>query len=93
MFYVNMLINSPNVTFYLLSSAMFTISVTVCEIFSQNMHDFAIDLWNGTRSNVNMPMERLYATSYLWAIVMFALSSFASEMYTNFTFNIGQDQT
>ena len=42
-------------------------------IHSQNMHDLDLDLQNGPRSIVYMPMERLYATFLFLTIAMFAL--------------------
>ena len=36
------------------------------------MHD--LDLKNGQRSNVNMPVERPHATPYVLAMAMFAIS-------------------
>ena len=52
---LNMLIQSPYATSYLMAIVMFALSVTILEIFSQNAHDFDLDILNEPRSNVNMP--------------------------------------
>ena len=49
---------------------MFVLSVSICEIVCQNVYD--LDLHNGPRSNVNMPIERPYQFLLL-AIEMFVL--------------------
>ena len=46
------------------------------------MHDDGLDLENGPRSNVNMPTERPYATFYLLAIAIFALSITVSDIHS-----------
>ena len=45
-----------------------------CEIFSQNVHELELDLFNLSRSNFNIPVEMPYATSYMLAIAIIALS-------------------
>ena len=50
------------------------------DINSQNVLD--ADLWNGPRSNVNMPIERPHATFFVLAIAMFALSVTVCEILT-----------
>ena len=54
---------------------------------------------NGPRSNVNMPIEKTYATLYLLAIAVFALSVTICEEFTiemcvtlALTFRIGQSE-
>ena len=50
----------------------FALAVTTYEIFSRNLHD--LELFSGSRSNVNMPIERPNMTFCLMAVVMLALS-------------------
>ena len=52
------------------------------EVRNQNVHDHNLDLSNGSISNINMPIERPYATFYLLAIAMFALSVTTGEIIT-----------
>ena len=51
---------------------MFTLSSTVCEIFTIEMCKTLAETFrtNGLRSNVNMRIERPYVTSYVLAIAI-----------------------
>ena len=58
-----------------------------------------LDLYNVPRSNLNMLIESLHATSYLMAIVMFVLSFTACTIFTvkvcmilTLTFRMNQDK-
>ena len=57
---------------YFLTSGI--IGLLVQDIFSKNMHDFDLDLWNGPKSDVNKPIKRSYVTSYLMEMALFVLS-------------------
>ena len=68
--------------------------VKICNL---NVHD--LDLQNGSMLNINIPIERPYATSYLLAIALFALSVIVCEILTvemrmtlTLTSRMGQDQ-
>ena len=52
------------------------------DIRSKNTYDLDFDLYNWIMSNKNEPMKRPYATSYLLAIAMFALSVTVCEILT-----------
>ena len=62
------------------------------------MHDNDLDLENGPISNVNMPIERQYMTSYLiilMTIVIYTLSLTIYETFVNqikcYTFDLEND--
>ena len=44
---------------------MFAIFVTISEIFSGNVHNLDLDLYNWLWLNVNIPIEMPYATFYV----------------------------
>ena len=63
---------------YIIPKLLFDSNCDVChighhfhEFFCQCMHDLDYDLWNGPRSNVNMPIKNPYMTCYLMVIVFF----------------------
>ena len=96
---LNLVIESPHATFYLLATTMFALSVTICfpYINSRIVQAINLDMQIGPRSNVNMLMKTPYATLYLLAIAMFAQSvimceKFAIEMCMTLTltFRMGQ---
>ena len=72
------------------------------DINNRNVHDFDLDLCNGPRSNLDIPIERPRAISYVLAIAMFAISiivyeisayefpSNALDLYFDFA-NVGQE--
>ena len=72
-------------TSYLMAIVTFALSATILDIYhSRNVHD--LDLSNRSRSNVNMPIESPYVTSYLMVIVfcpVFVSGVFAVEMVHN----------
>ena len=51
-------------------------------IYSRNVHDLNIDLYNLPMSNVNISIERPHATSYVLVIAMSVLSVIACEIIT-----------
>ena len=53
------------------------------DIHSGNVHD--LDPLNGSRSNVNMPIERPHAIFYVLALAMFDLSLFVRYSHINIT--------
>ena len=56
--YLNIAIEIPCLTSYLMVIVMFSISITISKIFAvEIVHDHDLDLWNGSRSNTNMPIE------------------------------------
>ena len=62
---LNMLMERPNATAYLMTLAMLALPFTVSLIFSRNVHDLDLDLQNEPRSNPNMPIERSHAIFYV----------------------------
>ena len=65
---------TPHATSCVLAMAMFAISVTVCEIITVEICmilTLTFNIQNGPKSNINRPMKKPYATSYLSAIAMF----------------------
>ena len=73
---------------YLLTIAMFVLSVNYCETDSGIIHDLDLDLYNRPRENVNMPNKRPYATVYLLAIAITICEKFAIEMFMTSTLTI-----
>ena len=62
---------------------VFPISHHFQDIYCKNEYDLDLDLEHGPRSTVNIPIERIYATtSYLLEIVTFALSATIFEIFT-----------
>ena len=62
---------------------MFVLSVIVYEIFTVKIvHNLDSDLSNWPRSNVNTLFESQYPTSFMLAIVIFALSVTVCEIAT-----------
>ena len=51
------------------------------DVYTRNVLD--LDLYNGPRSNVNMPIERAHATCYVPPIEMFALSVTVYVIFTH----------
>ena len=43
-------------------------------IHSRNVHDIDLDIQNGPKLNINIPIESPHATSYVLAIAIFAPS-------------------
>ena len=43
------------------------------DVYSWDVHDIDLGIWNWQRSNVNMPIERTYSSSFVTAIVMYFL--------------------
>ena len=56
-----------------MTTVMCSLSATVYKIFSRNLHDTDLGLYNGQKSNVNIPIESHWMTSYVMTIVLFAL--------------------
>ena len=50
------------------------------DICSRTAHGIDLDIYNGTRSNVNRKMERPYATFFLFALAMFSPSVIVCEI-------------
>ena len=53
------------------------------DILSRNVRDLDLDLKNGPRPNVSMPVERPYEPFYLFAIAVFALFVAVCEIITH----------
>ena len=66
-----MLMHSSYATLYLMAVVMFALYFR--DIRSRNMHDIDLDVYNGSRSDEIMPIEKPYATA------MFALSVTVSK--------------
>ena len=66
---------------------MFSLSATVWDICSSHMHNVDLDLYNGPRSNTNIPIESQQLTSYMLEIIMFAL---LVTIYKMITFNLSK---
>ena len=47
---------------------MLAIYIIILEIRHQNVHDLDLDVKREPRSNLNMPIESLYVSSYLMAL-------------------------
>ena len=74
-----MSIESPYLTSYLMATVTFAL-LQFDDNRRRNLH--GLDLWNGPRSYVNIPIQSPYWTSCLMAIVMFAPSVAGREIIT-----------
>ena len=63
----------------------FGLPAIIYEIFSLKFN-FDVDVYDKRRSNIIIPIERAFRTSYLMAIVMFAISDTTKEVFENKTF-------
>ena len=81
---------SPHMISYLMAIAIVTASFTISKIFAFGIRMTLTLLWNGSRSNINMSIERQCVTSYLTGMVIFLsitiFKIFTDEICNDFLF-------